>query len=326
MRFIKQTVSSAAVLCVVFAATTTTAMAQTWPTKITRVVVPLSPGSGADVAGRLITDQVGRQVGKSFVVENRPGAGNTIGMAVVAKAEPDGYTVLANSSTHTVTTAIHETLQFNTTADLTPIIPFGSLPLIVVVNPSKGYKTLADLIAYAKANPGKVNYASAGAGNQSHLSAEMFRIGAGFEAVHIPMKGSPEAVQEVLSNRADFYVCPTNGAISLIKDGQLQGLAITGTARLPVLPDVPTFEEAGFKKPVFGSWTGLFVPSATPAAIKQKMYVEFEKALAVPELRKKLDDLGMAPMPLTQQQFEKLVKEEIDTYTTIATASGIRIK
>ena len=323
MRFITQLIGSA-LLCVSF--TVGTATAQTWPTKTIRVIVPLSAGSGADVAGRLITDHVGRQLGQTFVIENRPGGGNTIGMAVVAKADPDGYTVLANSSTHSVTTAIRETLPFNTTAELTPIIPFGSLPLVIVVNPAKGHKTLADLIAYAKANPGKINYSSAGAGNQSHLSAEMFRLGAGFEAVHIPTKGSPEAVREVLADRVDFYVCPTNAAIALINDGQLQGLAVTGSARLPTLPNVPTFEEAGFKKQVYGSWTGLFVPSATPAAIKEKMYTEFQKAVSAPDIRKKLDALGMGPMPMTQPEFEKLVKDEIDTYTAIATASGIRLK
>ncbi len=323
MRFITQLIGSA-LFCASF--TVATATAQTWPSKTIRVIVPLSAGSGADVAGRLITDQVGRQIGQTFVIENRPGGGNTIGMAVVAKADPDGYTLLANSSTHSVTTAIRETLPFNTSADLTPIIPFGSLPLVIVVNPAKGHKTLADLIAYAKANPGKINYSSAGAGNQSHLSAEMFRLGAGFEAVHIPTKGSPEAVREVLAGRVDFYVCPTNAAIALINDGQLQGLAVTGNARLPTLPNVPTFEEAGFKKPVYGSWTGLFVPSATPAAIKEKLYAEFQKAVSTPDIRKKLDDLGMGPMPLTQAQFEKLVKDEIETYTAIATASGIRMK
>lgn len=329
MRSIKGLISPCALLGVAIsclAISATVASAQNWPNRPIRMIVPLSPGSGADVAGRLISDQVSRQIGQTFVVENRPGAGNTIGMAVVAKADPDGYTVLANSSTHTVTTAIHETLSFNTTADLSPVIPFGSLPLVLVVNPSKGWKTLDDLIAYAKANRGKVNYASAGAGNQSHLSAEMFRLGAGFEAVHIPTKGSPEAVREVLANRADFYVCPTNGAIALIKDGQLRGLAVTGSTRVEALADVPTFAEAGFKKPVFGSWTGLFVPSATPVAIKQRLYAEFQKAIALPEMRKKLDDLGMGPMPMTQPEFEKLVKEEIDTYTNIATASGIRVK
>ena len=174
------------------AGTGTAALAQAWPTKPIRVVVPLTAGSASDVMGRIVADQLSQQLGQPIIVENRPGAGNTIGMSAVAKAEPDGYTLLVNSSTHTVTPATRSNLGFEM-SDLAPIVPLGNMPVVMVFNPSRGYKTLADFVAYAKANPGKINYASAGAGNSSHLNGERFRLAAGFEAVHLPFKGAPEA-------------------------------------------------------------------------------------------------------------------------------------
>jgi tripartite-type tricarboxylate transporter receptor subunit TctC len=298
--------------------------AQSWPAKPIRLVVPLTPGSATDVMGRVVMDQVSAQVGQPIIVENRPGAGNTIGMGAVAKSDPDGYTLLANSSTHTVTPATRTNLGFEMT-DLAAIAPLGNMPVVMVVNPSKGYKKLSDFVAAAKAKPGSVNYASAGAGNSSHLNGERFRLAAGFEAVHLPFKGAPEALTEVIAGRADFYFAPLVNALPLLKDGQLQALAVSGSSHASALPDVPTTVEAGYPNSEYNFWAGVFAPAKTPADIRAKLYAEIVKALHEPAIRGKLASLGADPMPLTSQQFEALVRNEIETNTQLVKAAGIKV-
>jgi tripartite-type tricarboxylate transporter receptor subunit TctC len=300
------------------------AQAQTWPSKPIRVIVPLTPGSATDVMARLVMEQVSSQFGQPIVVENRPGAGNTIGMGAVAKAEPDGYTILANSSTHTVTPATRSNLGFEMT-DLAPIIPLGNMPVVMVFNPSKGYKKLSDFVAAAKAKPGSVNYASAGAGNSSHLNGERFRIAAGFEAVHLPFKGAPEALTEVIAGRADFYCSPLVNALPFLKDRQLQALAVTGSARASALPDVPTTVEAGYPNSEYNFWAGIFAPAKTPADIRDKLYAAIAKALQVPAIRDKLANLGADPMLLDSAQYTALVRSEIETNTQLVKAVGIKV-
>ena len=315
-----------------FACTWTSAWAQgpapsstpAWPTRPIRLIVPLTPGSATDVMARVVMDQVSAQLGQPVIVENRPGAGNTIGMGAVAKAEPDGYTILANSSTHTVTPATRSNLGFEMT-DLAAIVPLGNMPVVMVFNPSKGYKKLSDFVAAAKAKPGSVNYASAGAGNSSHLNGERFRLAAGFEAVHLPFKGAPEAMTEVLAGRADFYFSPLVNALPLLKDGQLQALAVSGSARASTLPDVPTTVEAGYPNSEYNFWAGVFLPAKTPADIRARLYAETAKALQHPAIREKLSGLGADPMPLTSAQFETLVKSEIETNTQLVKAAGIKV-
>jgi tripartite-type tricarboxylate transporter receptor subunit TctC len=298
--------------------------APSWPAKPIRLIVPLTPGSATDVMSRLVMDQVSTQVGQPIIIENRPGAGNTIGMGAVAKAEPDGYTILANSSTHTVTPAMRSNLGFEMT-DLAAIIPLGNMPVVMVVNPSKGYKKLSDFVAAAKARPGSVNYASAGAGNSSHLNGERFRLAAGFEAVHLPFKGAPEALTEVIAGRADFYFSPLVNALPLLKDGQLQALAVSGSARASALPDVPTTVEAGYPNSEYNFWAGVFAPVKTPADIRAKLHAEIAKALQNPATREKLLGLGADPMPLSSTQFETLVRNEIETNTRLVKAAGIKV-
>jgi tripartite-type tricarboxylate transporter receptor subunit TctC len=298
--------------------------APSWPAKPIRLIVPLTPGSATDVMSRLVMDQVSTQVGQPIIIENRPGAGNTIGMGAVAKAEPDGYTILANSSTHTVTPATRSNLGFEMT-DLAAIIPLGNMPVVMVVNPSKGYKKLSDFVAAAKARPGSVNYASAGAGNSSHLNGERFRLAAGFEAVHLPFKGAPEALTEVIAGRADFYFSPLVNALPLLKDGQLQALAVSGSARASALPDVPTTVEAGYPNSEYNFWAGVFAPVKTPADIRAKLHAEIAKALQNPATREKLLGLGADPMPLSSTQFETLVRNEIETNTRLVKAAGIKV-
>jgi len=300
------------------------ALAQTWPAKPIRIVVPLTAGSASDVMGRIVADQLSQQLGQPIIVENRPGAGNTIGMSAVAKAEPDGHTLLVNSSTHTVTPATRSNLGFEM-SDLAAIVPLGNMPVVMCFNPAKGYKSLAEFVAYAKANPGKVTYTSAGAGNSSHLNGERFRLAAGIEAVHLPMKGAPDALTEVIAGRSDFYFAPLVNALPLLKDKQVVALAVSGSQRASALPDVPTTVQAGYPNSEYNFWVGMFAPAKTAAPIREKLYAEMAKALANPAIQDKLKNLGADPMALNSKEFEALVKQEIETNTALVTAAGIKV-
>ena len=317
---------AASIVCagfVCFASTLTGASAQNWPTRPVRVIIPLTAGAATDIMARAVFDQVSQQVGQPFIVENRPGAGNTIGMAAVAQAEGDGYTILANSSTHTVSPATRSKLPFNVITDLSGVIPLGNMPVVMAVNPKKGYKTLADFVNYARKNPGAINYASAGAGNSSHLNAERFRLAAKFEAVHVPQRGAPEALTEVIAGRLDFYFAPLLNSITFLREGTLQALAVSGSQRASTLPDVPTTVEAGYPNSEYNFWAGVFVPAKTPPAIRNKLHAEIVKALKNPVLAERLAKLGADPFMITPAQFDALVKQEIEVNTQLVKAAGI---
>jgi tripartite-type tricarboxylate transporter receptor subunit TctC len=323
---VRRILLAAVVVCVGFlsvASALSPASAQTWPTRPVRVIIPLTAGAATDIMARAVFDQVSQQVGQPFIVENRPGAGNTIGMAAVAQAEGDGYTILANSSTHTVSPATRSKLPFNVITDISGVIPLGNMPVVMAVNPKKGYKTLADFVTYARKNPGAVNYASAGAGNSSHLNGERFRIAAKFEAVHVPQRGAPEALTEVIAGRLDFYFAPLLNSITFLRDGTLQALAVSGSQRASALPDVPTTVEAGYPNSEYNFWAGVFVPAKTPAAIRDRLHAEIVKALKSPVLSERLAKLGADPFMITPAQFDALVKQEIEVNTQLVKAAGI---
>ncbi len=311
---------------ILFIALSSQAWAQAWPSKPIKIVVPLTPGSATDVMARIVFDEVSRQVGQPIVIENRPGAGNSIGMNAVAKADPDGYTILANSSSHTVSPAVRATMPLDTANDLSAIIPLGNMPVVILFNPSKGYKKLGDFVAWAKANPGKTNYSSAGAGNSSHLNGELFKLAGGFEAVHLPFKGAPEAMTEVIAGRSDFYFSPLVNALPLMKDNQLQALAVSNSSRASALPDLPTIAQAGYPNSEYNFWAGVFLPVKTPAPIKEKLYAEIAKALQTLGVRDKLKNLGADPLPLSPAQFDAQVRKEIETNTKIAEAANIKVE
>ena len=300
------------------------AVAQDWPTRAIRAIVPLTAGSATDMIGRTVLDQLSQQLGQPIVVENRPGAGNTIGMAIAARSDADGYTLLINSSSHTIVPATYGNLPFDTLRDFTPVIPLGNMPTVLVVSPSKGYKNLADFVAAAKAKPGLMNYSTAGAGNFSHFASEVLRLAAGFQAVHVPSKGAPEALMEVLADRVDFFFAPLIVALPFLKDGRLQALAVSGSQRAAALPDVPTTVEAGFPNSEYNFWVGMFAPSKTPSPILDKLYAETRKALQSLAVQEKLARLGADPMILTTSAFEKLVQSEVAINTKIATAAGVK--
>ncbi len=299
--------------------------AQEWPSRAIRVIVPLTAGAATDIMARAVFEQVSQQLGQPIIVENRPGAGNTIGMAAVAQAEPDGYTILANSSTHTVSPTTRSKLSFNVLTDLAGVIPLGNMPVVMAVNPKKRYKTLADFVNYARNNPGAINYASAGAGNSSHLNGERFRIAAKFEAVHVPQRGAPEALTEVIAGRLDFYFAPLLNSLTFLNEGSLQALAVSGSQRASALPDVPTTVEAGYPNSEYNFWAGVFVSGKTPPAIKNRLHAEIAKALKSPVLSERMKKLGADPMPMSPAEFDALVKQEIEINGQLVKAAKIEV-
>ena len=301
------------------------AWAQAWPSKPIRVIVPLTPGAATDIMARTVLEQGSAQLGQPIIVENRPGGGNTIGMAAVAKADPDGYTILANSSTHTVAPATRSSLPFHPTEDLAAVIPFGNMPVVMVVNPSKGYKKLSDFVAAAKAKPGSINYASAGAGNSSHLNGERFRLAAGFEAVHVPQRGPAEALTEVVAGRLDFYFAPLVNALPFLTAGQLQALAVSGSQRASALPSVPTTVEAGYPNSEYNFWVGVFAPAKVAPELRARLHAEIARALAHAATREKVNNLGADPMPMTPAEFDDHVRREIEVNRELVRAAGIQV-
>jgi len=220
-------------------------------------------------------------------------------------AEADGYTVLANSSTHSLVPVTYTTLPFDTFRDLAPIIPLGNTPLVMVVSASRSYKNVADFVADAKAKRGAMNYASGGTGSLTHLAMEAFRLAAGFDAVHIPFKGAPEALTEVLAGRADVYFAPLPAALPFLKDGGLRALAVSGSNRAVALPDVPTIGEAGYREATYNFWVGLFLPSKTPVPIMERLYSETRAALQTSVVRERLDRLATDPLTLDRAGFAR---------------------
>jgi tripartite-type tricarboxylate transporter receptor subunit TctC len=267
---------------------------------------------------------VSRQLGQTIVVENRAGASGTIGANAVAKAEPDGYTLLIHSSSHTVTPSTFTSLPYNAETDFAPVIPLATIPNVVVVSSKSGYKTLRDLVEAAKKNPGKLNYASAGAGSATHLTAERFRLSAGFEAQHVAFKGSGEALTEIIADRMDFYCSPINAAIELIKDGRVTALAVSSAQRASALPNVPTTVEAGYPDSGYEFWIGAFFPRQTPKETVDRLHAEIVKAQSNPALAKKLTELGADTMKISPAEFEALVKREVEANAAVVKAAGIK--
>jgi tripartite-type tricarboxylate transporter receptor subunit TctC len=299
--------------------------AQPWPTaRPIRVIVPLTAGSATDVLARTVFDQVSRQIGQTVIVENKPGAAQTIGAAVVAKAEPDGYTVLVNSSSHTVVPSTFSNLPFNVATDFAAVAPLASIPTVMVVSPAKNYADAAAFVKTAKAKPGSMTYGSGGVGNSTHFAAERFRLAAGFEGVHVPYKGAPEALSEVLAGRIDFYFSPVPPTLSLVRDGQLRALAVSSAKRSGALPDVPTTVEAGFPDSGYEFWIGAFLPGATPRPIVDRLSQEVAKALLVPSVRERLAQMGADPMPMGPREFDAYVVKEIDANAALVKAAGIK--
>ena len=295
-----------------------------YPTKPIRFIVPFTAGSGTDLIARTVGDVMAKSLGQPILIENKPGAGGTIAASQVARGEADGYAVLVHSSGHALNPAIYNTIGYDTLKDLTGITPLAALPNVLVVNPARGWKSVADLVAAAKARPGQLNYASAGVGSATHLNAEKFRLQAGIDALHMPYKGTPEAMANVIGGSNDWFFAPLASALPLTKDGKLQALAVSTPARSPALPQVPTTVEAGVPDSDYTSWVGMIVASATPAPVLKRLHDEALKALANPAVKERMARLGADPLPMSPEAFNAFIKTEVESAARIAKAANLK--
>ncbi len=298
--------------------------AQTWPTKPLRAIVPVGAGSTTDIIPRVVFEQLSPQLGQSIVVENRTGAGVTIGCRLRRQGRPRRLHHSRHGNAHTIAPSLYPNLSYHPARDFAAVIPFGISPHVMVVPPAKGFKTVGDLVAAAKAKPGALNFSSVGVGTATHLSAERFRISAGVEAVHVPFKGGAEAMSEVIAGRVDFFFGPVPLVLPHVREGKLAALVVNGAKRAAALPDVPTTLEAGFADAEYPIWFGLFLPAKTPRDIVDKLHRETLKALQAPKVRDKLATLGLDPMVMTPTEFDAHVEKEIAVNAALVKAAGIK--
>ena len=300
------------------------AFAQTaWPTaRPIRAIVPFSAGSTIDILGRIVLDPLSKQLGQTFVVENRGGAGGSLGSAAVAKADPDGYTILINAAAHSGAPAAYPNLPYDAANDFSAVVSFGNVPNVLLVAPSKDIKTVQELVAKAKS--GSLSFASAGVGSATHWAAERFNVSAGLKVTHVPFRGGPEALTEVMTGRVDYIFIGISSGLPFIQNKQLVPLAVSSAKRSPSLPDVPTTLEAGYKDSDFIYWNGMLVPAKTPRPIVDRLYTETTKVLALPDVQQKLKVQGVEPEPLTPAEMDAMIRREIALNLKIAKEAGLK--
>lgn len=301
------------------------AIAQEWPTKTVRVMVPFSPGSAVDLVGRAVFEQVSRQVGQNIIIENRGGGGGAPAIMSVKTADPDGNTILVHSNSLITTPAI-QAMTWDPPKDFAGITPLGNVPLVLVVAPEKNIKTLKSLVELAKSKPGALNYAAAGIGSPPHLTMERFRNAAGFTGQLVPFKGAPEALTEIMAGRVDMYFSPLTPALPLIQAGKLVPLAVSSTKRASALPDVPTTTEAGFKDSDFEFWIGALVTKQTPRPIIDKMHREIVKALEDPVTKDRFAKMGVDFLTQSTADFDARIARETPIAVELAKAAGIGVQ
>ena len=297
--------------------------AQEYPTKAIKVVIPLTPGSGADIAGRIVAARMSEHWKQPVVVENRPGAGGQIGTVAVIKSEADGYTLLVQSSSHAANPAIYKSLPYDPLKDTVDVAILGKTPYVMVTAANGPYKSLKSLIEAARANPGALPFASAGVGTSTHLAAEYVVAMAKLKMIHVPFKGSPDAMQDVLGGRSAFYMAPINAAMSLVKDGKLTALGVSTRARAEVLPDVPTLDEQGLPGYDMTLWFGMWAPANTPPQVVKKLNESVNAIVSEPGVKEQFAKLGILPAPMNAEDFGRFVRSEIETYRKIVRAANI---
>jgi tripartite-type tricarboxylate transporter receptor subunit TctC len=307
-----------AIACSVLITLAPDELAQDWPNRSMLVISTVSAGNAGDTIARIVLDQVSKQINQSFVIENRTGAGGTVGSASAAKADPDGYTILLLTASQGSALVLHKTLPYDPLRDFVPVAMFGFQPSVLVAAPSKGWKSLTDLVAAAKAKPGALNFASAGLGSASHWAAERLRLAAGINVQHIPFRGPVEAFTEVMTGRIDFYYLPIAPALPNIRDGKVVALAVSTLKRAPTLPNVSTVVEAGYPDAQYLFWGGLAYPAKTPRAIVDRLHAETQKALAVPVVQDRLATFGVEPMPMTVDEFGKFYHDDVMAIVKLA--------
>jgi tripartite-type tricarboxylate transporter receptor subunit TctC len=301
-----------------------TAGAQTYPTRVVRVIVPLSAGSGADILARQVAAKLAETWKQPVVVENRPGAGTTVGTDAVAKAPGDGHTLLVNSAAFAASAAIYPKLAYDPLKDFAPVSQIALAPMVVVAAPSLGAKSLTDLIGLAKAKPGQLNFGSAGVGSSTHFAGAQFNLAAGVSAVHVPYKGPPEALLDTMTGRIQYSLAPLLPSVPHIKDGKLLAFAVTTAQRSPLLQEVPTVAEAGVPGFEYQDWWGVFAPAATTPAVVSKISQDVGRALEYSDVRKQLLDHGAEARPSTPNEFTKFVHSKIEEARRVAASANIR--
>lgn len=299
------------------------ATAQEYPTRAIRMIVPLTPGSGADIVGRLLAKKMSETWGQPIIIENRAGAGTQIGTQAVARAAPDGYTLLVQSASHAVNPALYKSLPYDSQKDFVDVALLASTPYVMVAGGTGPYRTLAALIEAARAKPGEIPYASAGIGTSTHLVAEYFALLAKVKLLHIPYKGSAEAIQDTLAGRTAIYMAPANAAMGHIKEGKLIALGVGTERRTSVLPDVPTIAEQGVPGYAVNLWFGMWAPAGTPAHIVNRLNAEVARSAASPEIREQFVRLGMEAVPMSPEAFAKFVRAETAVNHRIVTEGNI---
>jgi tripartite-type tricarboxylate transporter receptor subunit TctC len=301
-----------------------TAQAEEWPSRLIKATIPFGAGSAADVVPRVVLDRLSGELGQSIVIENRAGAGGSLGTAMVTKADPDGYSILATSSALTIAPAIFPGLTFDATKDLASVLMIGSSANVMIVPASRPWKTVQDFIADARAKPGTISFGSVGIGSAVHISAEKFRLAAAVEATHVPYRGGAEVISDILGGRLDFYFCPVATALPLIRDGRVHALLVSTPKRVADLPDVPTPSEAGLKNADSEIWFGVFVPVKTPRDIVAKFHAAGVKVLTDPAMQESLKKLGVETQPMTPAEIDDLVKRETAANLEVIKAAGIK--
>jgi len=316
----------ARLLGVVAFALSTFAIAQTWPAKPIKWIVPFAPGGTTDILARTIGEKLTVALGQPVIVENKPGAGGGVGAEFTAKAPPDGYTIMGGTiSTHAINASLYKSLPYDPVKDFVPITLIVRLPNLHVINPDIPAKNVAELITLLKANPGKYSFASSGNGTSQHLSGELFKSMAGVDMQHIPYKGSPPALQDVVGGQVAMTFDNITTAWPLAKGGKLRALAVTTAKRSAVAPDVPTLSESGLAGYEIGSWQGVFAPAGTPPAIVKRLNAEIVKIINMPDVKEKLIGLGAEPVGNTSEEFAALVKTEVVKWAEVVKKSGAKV-
>src|SRR5690242_12476521 len=300
----------------------TSANAQQWPTRPIRVISPYPAGSASDTVSRVVLDQVSQLIGQPVIIEVRPGAGGSVGFGAVAKAAPDGYTLVTSSSSMATERVLHRKLPYDPVRDFIPVVLIGTSPNILVASKQSGFKTVADLVAAAKAKPGTLTFASAGIGSSSHMAAERFRLAANIDVRHVPFREG--GLLEVMAGRVDFYFIPLAAAASALGNDRLVVLAVSSPQRVPLLPDVPSIVEAGYPDAVFRFWNGLSAPAKTPREVVQKLHDMTQKALGTPALQERLAKLGVEPKQMTVDEFAKFFQDDLAATVELARKANIQ--
>ncbi len=306
--------------CFIFSATI---HAQNYPDKLVKMVVPLTPGSGADIAGRLLSKHLTEVWKQSVVIENRPGAGGVIGTGVVVNADPDGYTLLVQSASYAANPAIYKKLPYDPLKSLRDVNILGMTPYVMVTSIDGPYKTIQDLVTAAKAKPGDITFASAGVGSSTHLAAEYFNQSVGIKLIHVPYKGSPEAIQDTMQGRTAFYMAPLDTAIGQLKGGKLRVLGVTSKTRSDAIPEYSTIAEQGFANFDISLWFGLWAPMATSNNIIQKINNSINQAMQDPEIKAAYAKAGIQATPMSTDEVAKFVRAEMMKYGKIAKDANI---